>query len=388
MIIALLTPLGLAALAALVVPLVIHLVRRLELTTTEFAALRWISERMRPQRRLRFERPWLLLLRLALLAVLALLLARPVWQGDAISARPWAVVAPGVALADARAVAGAIDAEWHWLAPQFPHADETVAPADVPIASLLRELDAQLPANAALTVVVPEQLAGLDGERPRLSRAVDWRTVPGRMAGTAPRSADRIRIAARYAQNAEASLRYLRAAVAAWNQDEPGRYELDAQPTEVPIDAAANWLVWLAPSAPALTSWLDRGGVALVSSAADANGEPLWRNATGRVLAKVAARGNGRVIALPGALTPAELPLLLDADFPDRLRAAFGGGSPAPTRATAAAMQPRVEAAATAASVRSPASARPLDAWLAVLIAALFLCERFVATRPRAEPQT
>ncbi|HEX7915484.1 BatA domain-containing protein [Rudaea sp.] len=385
--IALLAPLGLAALAALVVPLVIHLVRRLELKTTEFAALRWISERTRPQRRLRFERPWLLLLRLALLTVLALLLARPVWQGEAISTRPWVVVAPGVALADARAAAGAVDAEWHWLAPRFPHADETVAVTDIPIASLLRELDAQLPANAALTVVVPEQLAGLDGERPRLSRAVDWRIVPGRMVETAPPSTDRIRVAVRYASDAEASLRYLRAAVAAWNQGEPGRYELDERPADAPIDAATNWLVWLAPSAPELTRWLDHGGVALVSSAAAADGEPLWRDAAGRMLAKVAIRGNGRVIALPGALTPAELPLLLDADFPDRLRAAFGGESLAPTRATAAAMHPRVEAAMATGAARSPASAHPLDAWLALLIAALFLCERFIATRPRAESE-
>ena len=60
----LLAPLGLAALAALALPLLIHLIRRLELTATEFAALRWISKRVTPRRRLRFERPWLLLLRL------------------------------------------------------------------------------------------------------------------------------------------------------------------------------------------------------------------------------------------------------------------------------------------------------------------------------------
>jgi len=385
--IALLAPLGLAALAALVVPLVIHLVRRLELTTTEFAALRWISVRTHAQRRLRFERPWLLLIRLALLASIAMLLARPVWQGHAPSARPWVLVTPGVALADTRAAAGAIDVEWHWLAPRFPHADETVAAADIPIASLLRELDAQLPADAALTVVVPEQLAGLDGERPRLSRAVDWRIVPGRMAEAAPPSADRVHVALRYASDAEASPRYLRAAVAAWNRNEPGRYELDAQPADAPIAAATNWLVWLAPSAQELTRWLDHGGVALVANVADANGEPLWRDAAGRVLAKVVVSGNGRMIALPGALTPAELPLLLDADFPDRLRAAFSGGSRAPTRATAAAMHPRIETATAAVSARPRASTRPLDAWLALLIAALFLCERFVATRPRAEAQ-
>ena len=62
MTLALLAPLGLAALAALALPLLIHLVRRLQLVDTEFAALRWISPRAQPRRRLRFERPWLLLL--------------------------------------------------------------------------------------------------------------------------------------------------------------------------------------------------------------------------------------------------------------------------------------------------------------------------------------
>ena len=98
---ALLAPLGLAALAALVVPIVIHLVRRLELRTTEFAALRCISERIRPRRRLRFERPWLLLLRLALLALLALLLAKPVLREPPGLAASRVLVAPAGSAASA-----------------------------------------------------------------------------------------------------------------------------------------------------------------------------------------------------------------------------------------------------------------------------------------------
>lgn len=380
---AVLAPLGLAALAALALPLLIHLVRRLELKTTEFAALRWISERIRPQRRLRFERPWLLLLRLTLLAALALLLARPVWNGAAQPARPWVVVAPSVALGEARAAVGSGDADWHWLTPGFPPTDDAPPATAVPVASLLRELDAELPSAAKLTVVVPEQLVGLDGERPRLSRAIEWRSVPARAPQTMPPSnAAPIRLAVRYAPESADSLRYLRAAVAAWNQREAGRYELDAQPAEVPLAPTSTWLVWLAPPAPALTQWLDRGGTALVAGRSAADGEPLWRDATGRVLARERSGGPGRTIALAGALTPADLPPLLDADFPDRLRAAFAGAPPAPTRAPAAAVAPRVDEGIAAAAAQSPANTRPLDSWLAWLIAGLFLLERLVAMRP------
>ncbi|MFT3792510.1 MAG: BatA domain-containing protein [Rudaea sp.] len=381
----LLAPLGLAALAALALPLLIHLVRRLELTTTEFAALRWISERMRPQRRLRFERPWLLLIRLALLALLAVLLARPVWRGDALPARAWVVVAPGVALADARAAAGVVDAEWHWLAPDFPRVEEAPPAASVAVASLLRELDATLPPAAALTVVVPEQLAGLDGERPRLSRAVDWRIVPGSTSDTVASTPEPVRLAVRYTPESEPALRYLRAAVAAWNQRERGHYELDAQPADVPVADTTSWLVWLAPPSPALARWLDAGGTALVSHDADTNGEPLWRDTGGRVLAHRVANDKGCRIALHGGFTPADLPELLDADFPDRLRTAFDPAPAAPTRAAAATMRPRVEAGPEAMSLRSPTSARALDVWLALLIAILFLLERFVATRVRTQ---
>lgn len=385
---ALLAPFGLVALAALALPLLIHLVRRLELASTEFAALRWIVERVRPQRRLRFERPWLLLLRLLLLALLALLLARPVWNGDAPASRPWVVVAPGADLSAARTVASDLDAQWHWLSPGFPRTDEAVPSGDAPVASLLRELDAELPSARNLTVIVPAQLDGLDGERPRLSREIGWRIVSGSAAAAPLPSPAPVRLAVRYAAQSESSLHYLRAAVAAWNLREPGRYRFDAQPSEVPIDEpiddASTWLVWLAPRSTALERWLERGGTALVTDSADAGGEPLWRDASGRVLARSASDGRGRTIGLSAALTPAGLPLLLDADFPDRLRAAFEGAPAAPTRAPAAAARPRHDADLHAASLRSTAHARPLDPWLASLIAVLFLLERIVATRARA----
>lgn len=384
--VALLTPLGLAALAALAIPLLLHLVRRLELTTTEFAALRWISQRVRPRRRVRVERPWLLALRLALLALLALLLAQPVLTASPAPAKPWVVVAPSVDRSAGRAAAPGLDADWRWLAPGFPALDDAPPPA-VPLASLLRELDAQLPAGASPVVIVPEELAGLDGERPRLAHALDWRVVPGRMADTARAESRAQRLVVRYAADAAGALTYLRAAVAAWNVRAPGCCTLDAQPLDAPLPADARWLVWLAPQVPAaITAWIEHGGVALLAQQGDtASGELLWRAADGRVLATRRSAGHGRIVALPGELAPAGLPLLLEADFPARLHAAFDAPPSPPTRATAASARPVQDSAPASTPTIASAAQRPLDPWLALAIALLFVLERVIATRPHGE---
>jgi aerotolerance regulator-like protein len=381
---ALLAPLGLAALAALVVPIVIHLVRRLELRTTEFAALRWISERIRPRRRLRFERPWLLLLRLALLALLAVLLARPVLMQPPGAATSRVLVAPGSDLAAARAAVATGNADWRWLAPGFP-AIETPAPTTgVPVASLLREADAALPSGATLAVVVPEQLSGLDGERPVLAHTVDWHVVPGRMASNdtaAPNG--KVDVAVRYAPSAEASLKYLEAAIAALNATGTRTYALDSQAQGAAIPESTHALVWLgAEPTPAVTAWIEAGGTAIVDHQSRATGAPAWRDADGNVIARLAPSGRGRIVALASTFSPHDLPALLDADFPARLRDLLEGAPSLPTRAPAEALQPRA-GAADAAIAATPASTKPLDPWLALAIALLVLVERIVATRTR-----
>ncbi len=78
----LLFPLGLAALAAWLLPLLIHLARRQESRLTEFAALRWLRAQPRPRQRIRVDEWPLLLLRLLLLALLALLLAGLAWRDE------------------------------------------------------------------------------------------------------------------------------------------------------------------------------------------------------------------------------------------------------------------------------------------------------------------
>src|SRR5690606_18976604 len=111
---ALLFPLGLLALAAWLVPLLVHLARRQQYTPLDFAALRWLQARMRPRQRVRFDEWLLLLVRMLLLAALAVLLARPVLHGLSAPVRPVVVVAPGL---DASALRTADDAgDWRWLA--------------------------------------------------------------------------------------------------------------------------------------------------------------------------------------------------------------------------------------------------------------------------------
>ena len=383
--VAFLAPFGLAALAALALPVLIHLIRRIELRTTPFAALRWISVRARPRRRIRIERPWLLLLRLALLALLALLLARPVVTEMAATSQPWVVVAPGVDRAVAHAAVSG--GEWHWLAPGFPTLENAPSSTTIPVSSLLRQLDADLPAATALTVVVPEQLAGLDGERLQVARAVDWRIVPGRMTeGDAVAADATTRIAVRYTPDSQPAVAYLRAAVAAWNIREPGRYQLDAQPVAKPIADTQHWLVWLASTLSAQASdWIARGGVALVANHPAPDAAALWRDVGGGVLARKQTVGRGRLLALPGALDPAALPMLLDADFPDRLRVALQGPPAAPTRANADTVRPLQDTFHGTSRAHSADPARPLDPWLALLIAWLLLLERVVATRSRAK---
>ncbi|PSD21467.1 hypothetical protein C7E13_21600, partial [Stenotrophomonas maltophilia] len=172
----LLFPLGLAALAAWLLPLLIHLARRHPYTPLDFAALRWLRAQIRPRQRIRFDDWPLLLVRLLLLAALAMLLARPALVGPAPVPTAWTVVAPGL---DATALRGTAEAgNWHWLAPGFPSIDQAPPASSTSLPSLLRELDAQLPAGTALTVHVPDPLPGLDGARLQLSREVQWRPQP------------------------------------------------------------------------------------------------------------------------------------------------------------------------------------------------------------------
>jgi len=375
----LLLPMGLLALAALAAPPILHIARRQQERLTVFAALRWLDPRPKPRSRLRFDEWPLLIARLVLLALVALWLARPVLEG-AGGPSAYVAVAPGADLTQAQAIAGRTP--MHWLAPGYPEATPktTVAPPGGDTASLIRQLDAELPRGATLTVVTPQVIQGVDAERLKLSRKVDWRVVAGAMPtpdhAVAQPPVVTIRTDAAHASGA----RYLRAAGEAWVED--GRpVEVRALDGALPPDGQA--LAWLGAGAlpQTVTTWIERGGVVLAAHDAvwPEGIEPsvLWRDETGAALASGAAMGQGRLIRLSRPLTPAETPELLDAGFPTQLRDLLQGPVAAPTGVVAADYQLMTGGASYS---RPPLELRP---WLAVLIGVLLLIERWLATRRR-----
>ena len=372
---ALLFPLGLLALASLLVPLLIHLARRQHEVPLDFAALRWLQARIRPRSRVRIDEWLLLALRLLLLAALALLLAQPVLQGGTADVRPVTVVAPGL---DAAALRGADnDGDWRWLAPDFPPLQHPPADSTADFASLLRELDQTLPAATPLAVYLPDPLAGLDGERIRLSRSVQWRPVPHPVAAAAA-APDGPRLHVGGVGDPVAQ-RVLEALQRAWT-DSPLAVATDA----VPADGRIG--VWLAaaPLPPAWQAWVAGGGTVLhvaadgsaIGSTAAASWLPVLRDAEGALLLEQRSEGRGRLLRFPAALSTTTLPAVADEDFPRRLREVLMP-LPPPNVGLATDQAPLTGAAAPLPQPRD------LAPWLLLAIVLLFALERWLATSAR-----
>lgn len=382
---AFLLPAGLFALAALVLPLLVHLARRSEARPTVFAALRWLRARPRPRHRIRFDEKALLAVRLLLLVLCALLLARPVLSGVDGDA-PVVAIAPTLHAGHIARARLPADSRRIWLAKGFPAAGDGVAPRTrASLTSLLRELDATLPRDVALMVLVPSQLDGVDAERPRLGRRVEWRVVSG---GTEPPAATTslapLRLAIRHAGDAGGAMRILRAVDAAWRAERDTADD-DVAPLDARLPPTTRPLAWLAAGEVpgAVRDWVARGGTLLLDSRA-AWSSPLtfvvlWRDADGAPLVEGAAHGRGRVLRFARALEPRTMPAVLDPTFPTELRRVLSPEPPPPARVLAAAHAPL-----TGGPTFVPAP-RDLQPWLLLAIALLFLVERWMATGRRGQ---
>lgn len=192
-----LAPLALLAFCAVVAPLVIHLLSRKPGKTVKIGSLKFLeASESRQLRSFKLTDVPLLLLRMALLTILALLLAKPVWQSSiqptAATPRGWILIAPEFLhqphdprfdqMLDSLVTAGN---ELHVLAPDFPavrtHSGEifTPDPSNINYWSLLREIDQKLPGNVPLWIFAPDRLSYFYGERPTLKRTLKWIAVPG-----------------------------------------------------------------------------------------------------------------------------------------------------------------------------------------------------------------
>lgn len=374
----LLAPLALVALAAWLLPLLLHLARRDATRPTPFAALRFLREKPRPRRRLRFDDWPLLLVRLFLLALLALWLAWPVLQGARAPLR-WTVVIPGVA-DGAVPTAGDRDAPPRWLAPGFPPIDGAFAPmpGTATVSSLLRELDMTLPAGTALTVIAPEVIDGADAGPVALSRAVDWRIVPARADEASPEPTEAPRLDVLGIAADDPALRVLRAVARAWRPDDADAFAVASGVSARRADALAAWWGEGTPSSELLAH--AAGGVLLLGAASardlELDWQPVWRDTDGEVLAERAACAAATCIRFAQALDPAHLPAVLDPAFPARLRALVQP-PPAPARIAAEDFAPAEGVAGY------PPVPRDLRPWWAVLVALVFALERWMAASPR-----
>jgi hypothetical protein len=364
-------PAALAALVALLLPLLIHIARKSEQMPTDFAALRWLRSRPKPRSRLRFDERLLLLLRLTLLALAALWLAQPVLFG-AGDERPYVAVIPG-AQVDQGSFA---DARIHWLAPGFPKIDMAQPGGPLPSASLIRQLDAELPPKTPLTIVTPSVIDGADADLLHLSRKVAWR-VSGETKAAPDKVAPPPIFAIRSDADHRATLRYIRAAALAWRNS-----EVDSSTPNAPLPDKGHILVWLAGGTmlDSAAEWVKQGGTILVASdtrlPADQSTVPLWRDAEGQVLAEATVLGKGRLIRFTRPLVPSQMPVLLDADFPSQLRTLLKP-APSPSRVTATDYAPLTGGRAY------DQPPQQLRSWLAILIALLLLAERWLATSRR-----
>lgn len=361
-------PLAWTALAALLVPLLLHLDRRRTLQPLRFAALRWLGAVRKPQRTLRIREWLLLLLRVGLLAAVVAWLAQPLLHGTWRAPREWLVVAPGIATA---AIERTADQPAVWLVPGFPSLDAPPAvDGRVPFASLLRELDAQLQPDDRLRVIVPRELDGLDAAALSLVHPVDWQIDA---TATMPEpAAEPPLLAIRTDATDDASHRSWRDLVTAWNASPRFAVRVDEGAHDAAIPADASALVWFGSEGDGLREWIRHGGTVL-----QIGGDEDARIAPDGAPSNVAAP-SGTHLRL-AHFDPARAPVLRDPAFPENLHAALFGPPPAPTRADAASIAPR----ASKAIFDPPPT--PLRDLLAIAVVLLFLVERVLASGRRLE---
>lgn len=179
--------LGLSALAAVLIPLVLHLLSLRWQRPLPFPTLRWIESSAASRgRSLRLSELPLLAVRVALLVLLALIVAGLFWRpsADSPARSGWVLVAPELLSAPLPSSAySTIDSlvsagySLRLLSEGFPAVklEDSIQHQSLADAwSLAREADAALTPSAELVIVASPLLRSYSGVRPELSARVRW----------------------------------------------------------------------------------------------------------------------------------------------------------------------------------------------------------------------
>ncbi len=432
-----LAPLGLLALFALVAPIVIHLLSRKPGKTVKVGSLQFLeATESRQLRSLKLTDVPLLLLRTAMLAMLALLLAQPLWKK---SSRPteaqthgWVLIAPEILrgtpaapitqLVDSLSAAGNA---LHLLAPDFPAvqalSEKILRDSDSAQRywSLLRELDLQLPAGAPLWIFAPDRLAFFRGERPTLQRMMHWFGVPippENHDSPSTVSSDSTSALILYDANHEEDARYIQTALEA--VIEFGGLPIETQSHFIRENFAVaqntKWLFWLAaqPVSKILLQQIE-SGLCLISDAGAAeyervdsriimadqrmeifprlqqrviaanNGVTLWTDGFGAPLLEGERLGKGWHYRFHSRFHPAWNELVLSAAFPQWLHTLLNLPETIPDqrRISVAQSRPNIRAAATSQTLSFTTTSLHVPFWL--LAAVLFIVERWLAGKTK-----
>lgn len=190
-----LNPIWFFALAALSIPLVIHLWNIRPGKTLKVGSISLITEASKSNRRsLKLLDILLLLLRCLLLALLAAVLAAPVWRkaDEARNAKGWLLIQKENLKetytkfrpkADSLTAAGY---EFHYFDKGFAKADLKKLLADTLLKdsakntanywSLIKQLDTQAPAALPVYIFTPNSINHFNGDRPSVSMNLHWQT--------------------------------------------------------------------------------------------------------------------------------------------------------------------------------------------------------------------
>lgn len=327
-----LSPLWLAGLTALAVPLALHLWSRRTGRALRVGSIRLLSGAPPPMtRRPRLHDPWLLALRCAVLGALVLALARPYWEAPRPSAT-WALVATDVV--DRARLVDSLQRRGHQV--------QGLDPGDLWLS--LAIADDTAPPDTRFDVYAAPLLRGTRGTRPTLQSTVTWNPRPSvHQQGDLPRTTSPARIVTVFAaasRNEDA--RYVTAALRAAGL-------VSGMPaivtTRAPVSAdeanlgSADWFVWLSdePLAPAVRARLIAGATVLTDGGRAAtsetttrvafvplsldrdDGAPVWSDVTGAPLLTVAREGRGKRYCFQSRFAPSWSRIVLDPGFPEAI---------------------------------------------------------------------